>query len=217
MGRSRGGLTTKIHVLVDANGNPITLKLTEGQAHDGKSARDAMREAVRETRKRFRGEHLVEVGIGCESCHGGCREHVESPAVKPAYEPRAPFLKLATVEKPTTAQRVNRICARCHQVLFSHYQWTWEGGRRNDATPGGSNINSGEARDLLLGGCAGALSCVDCHDPQTMQLRVTRPGFINGIKELAKHVAGELAKEDARRPEERSSPPLLRRDCAPMI
>ena len=40
MGRSRGGLTTKIHALVDANGMPIRLKLTEGQAHDGKSAAD---------------------------------------------------------------------------------------------------------------------------------------------------------------------------------
>lgn len=38
MGRSRGGLTTKIHALVDANGLPIGLKLTEGQAHDGRSA-----------------------------------------------------------------------------------------------------------------------------------------------------------------------------------
>jgi len=38
MGRSRGGLTTKIHALVDANGNPIALKLSEGQAHDGRSA-----------------------------------------------------------------------------------------------------------------------------------------------------------------------------------
>jgi transposase len=38
MGRSRGGLTTKIHALVDANGLPIQLKLTEGQAHDGRSA-----------------------------------------------------------------------------------------------------------------------------------------------------------------------------------
>ena len=42
MGRSRGGLTTKIHALVDANGNPIALKLTEGQAHDGKSASDLL-------------------------------------------------------------------------------------------------------------------------------------------------------------------------------
>ena len=38
MGRSRGGLTTKIRALVDASGLPIALKLTEGQAHDGRSA-----------------------------------------------------------------------------------------------------------------------------------------------------------------------------------
>ena len=42
MGRSRGGLTTKIHALVDANGLPIALKLTEGQAHDGHSASDML-------------------------------------------------------------------------------------------------------------------------------------------------------------------------------
>ncbi len=40
MGRSRGGLTTKIHALVDAMGLPIALKLTAGQAHDGRSAED---------------------------------------------------------------------------------------------------------------------------------------------------------------------------------
>ena len=42
MGRSRGGLTTKIHALVDALGLPILLKLTEGQAHDGRSASDML-------------------------------------------------------------------------------------------------------------------------------------------------------------------------------
>ncbi len=42
MGRSRGGLTTKIHALVDASGLPIALKLTEGQAHDGRSADDML-------------------------------------------------------------------------------------------------------------------------------------------------------------------------------
>ncbi len=42
MGRSRGGLTTKIHALVDANGLPIALKLTPGQAHDGRSADDML-------------------------------------------------------------------------------------------------------------------------------------------------------------------------------
>ena len=35
LGRSRGGLTTKIHVVVDAQGLPIRLGLTAGQRHDG--------------------------------------------------------------------------------------------------------------------------------------------------------------------------------------
>ena len=47
MGRSRGGLITKIHALVDAEGCPIRLKLTEGQAHDGRSA-DDMIESVQD-------------------------------------------------------------------------------------------------------------------------------------------------------------------------
>ena len=46
MGRSRGGLTTKIHALVDANGLPIALKLSEGQAHDGRSATDMLNAIV---------------------------------------------------------------------------------------------------------------------------------------------------------------------------
>ena len=42
MGRSRGGLTTKLHAVVDANGNAISLKLSAGQAHDGRSAADML-------------------------------------------------------------------------------------------------------------------------------------------------------------------------------
>ena len=34
IGRSRGGLSTKIHTLVDALGNPISFFLTGGEAHD---------------------------------------------------------------------------------------------------------------------------------------------------------------------------------------
>ena len=38
MGRSRGGLTTKIHALADALGRPIRLMLSAGQAWDGHAA-----------------------------------------------------------------------------------------------------------------------------------------------------------------------------------
>jgi transposase len=34
MGHSRGGLTTKIHALVDAEGRPVRIELTAGQAAD---------------------------------------------------------------------------------------------------------------------------------------------------------------------------------------
>jgi transposase len=38
MGRSRGGLTSKIHALVDTNGLPVRLALTAGEAHDSRLA-----------------------------------------------------------------------------------------------------------------------------------------------------------------------------------
>jgi transposase len=38
MGRSRGGLTSKIHAVVDANGLPVRLALTAGEAHDNRLA-----------------------------------------------------------------------------------------------------------------------------------------------------------------------------------
>src|SRR5437764_12657508 len=34
IGRSRAGLTTQVHALVDALGNPVNLMLTPGQDHD---------------------------------------------------------------------------------------------------------------------------------------------------------------------------------------
>jgi transposase len=36
MGRSRGGLTSKIHAVVDANGLPVRLGPTPGEAHDNR-------------------------------------------------------------------------------------------------------------------------------------------------------------------------------------
>lgn len=47
MGRSRGGLTSKIHALVDADGRPVTLRLTGGQVHDSREA-EALLEGVDE-------------------------------------------------------------------------------------------------------------------------------------------------------------------------
>lgn len=42
MGRSRGGLTTKIHAVVDAHGLPVRLSLTPGQVHDNQVVPDLL-------------------------------------------------------------------------------------------------------------------------------------------------------------------------------
>jgi predicted CXXCH cytochrome family protein len=145
--------------------------------------------AVKATWDRFGEAQLVEVGIGCEACHNGAREHTQDPGKLPSFEPRSTYLRMATPSPdphatPARAGWINHTCARCHTVLFSRYPYTWEGGLRNKPgqVPGGSSVNSGEARDFLLGGCAGALRCTTCHDPHTEDRRadLDRLGTVAG-------------------------------------
>jgi nitrite reductase (cytochrome c-552) len=46
-------------------------------------------------------------------------------------------------------------------------------------------VATGTTQEMQHVSGAHPVSCVDCHDPSTMQLRVTRPGFILGIQALA--------------------------------
>jgi transposase len=49
MGRSRGGLTSKIHAVVDTNGLPVRLALTAGEAHDNRLAGKLLSRLTSET------------------------------------------------------------------------------------------------------------------------------------------------------------------------
>jgi transposase len=49
VGRSRGGLTTKIHARVDGQGRPIQILITPGQAHDLTGAEPLLAEIDRGT------------------------------------------------------------------------------------------------------------------------------------------------------------------------
>jgi predicted CXXCH cytochrome family protein len=129
----------------------------------GAEPRAVAASAIDQVRGAFDGATLVEVGIGCEACHGGSREHARDPRTRPSVLPAAPWLRLDPPPR-SDAEAINRACARCHQVLFSRYPFTWEGATR-DASPGGSHISSGEARDFLLGGCSHDMACTQCHDP----------------------------------------------------
>lgn len=130
----------------------------------GTTPRAMARGAIGIVRSSFDGAHLLEVGIGCEACHGGARAHALDPGIRPSLVPVAPWLSVELPGGGTRSEAINRVCARCHQVLFSRYPFTWEGGKR-DAIAGGSHIASGEGRDFLLGACSSKMACTDCHDP----------------------------------------------------
>jgi predicted CXXCH cytochrome family protein len=145
------------------------IKLVGGAQPDQPGLRAVLPAAADAMRKYLRGSHLVELGVGCEACHNGAREHAAEPSVTPAFEPRS---RLVGVTPPrgqtgTREQWINRICAKCHTVLFTHYDYTWEGAGRKDQHPGGSSTNSGEGRDFQLGGCSTQMACTHCHDPHT--------------------------------------------------
>ena len=76
-------------------------------------------------------------------------------------------------------------CLHCHASIMPLYREFGNG----DAMEGFAKTYEYSYKELntLLHdmGHADPVSCVDCHDPENMQLRVTRPGFINGIRLLA--------------------------------
>jgi hypothetical protein len=133
----------------------------------GAGLEELLRDTLGATRESFGADDLVELGIGCEACHGGSREHVSRPLeVRPTFALRGGVaVETVSGRALTEAEEENRTCAKCHTVLFSRYPHTWEGGTRSRA-PGGSSMNSGEGRDLLLSRCSVELRCSNCHDRQ---------------------------------------------------
>lgn len=71
----------------------------------------------------------------------------------------------------------NGNCLHCHASVIPAYRKLGEG----DVMKGFERMCPmpfAEARKLV----AHPVACADCHDPKTMHLRVTRPGFLNGIR-----------------------------------
>ena len=70
-------------------------------------------------------------------------------------------------------------CMHCHASIYLPYKKLGDG----DLIKGFERMNQMpyfEARKLVNH----PVACIDCHDPNTMQLRITRPGFIEGMRAL---------------------------------
>jgi nitrite reductase (cytochrome c-552) len=71
-------------------------------------------------------------------------------------------------------------CLNCHASMYTTYRKLGNG----DLTKGFEAVNQMpyfEARKLV----DHPVACIDCHNPATMQLRVTRPAFMEGLQALA--------------------------------
>jgi len=76
-------------------------------------------------------------------------------------------------------------CLHCHASVLPLYRELGDG----DVIAGFEKtyaMSYQETNEMLHDmGHGHAVSCVDCHDPDTMKIRVTRPGFLQGIQALA--------------------------------
>lgn len=105
-------------------------------------------------------EDLVTVGISCESCHLGGRDHALGGR-DISFVPRSDDIALWPDAPDLGAGRdssvvVNTLCAQCHSTPSPRYP------------SGGVMRNSSEALDMASGGCMSQIACVDCHDPHAV-------------------------------------------------
>jgi nitrite reductase (cytochrome c-552) len=76
-------------------------------------------------------------------------------------------------------------CLHCHASVMPLYRQLGNGDVFAGLAATSKMTYQETSTKLRESGHAHPVSCVDCHAPDTMQLRVTRPGFIEGIRALA--------------------------------
>src|SRR5688572_8808675 len=106
-----------------------------------------------------------------------------------------------TFTERQTVARQPGTCMHCHASVYGPYRRLGGG----DLIKGFERMNQMpymEARKQV----SHPVACIDCHDPQSMQLRVTRPGFLEGIRlvKAAQGVKDYDVNRDATRQEMRA-------------
>lgn len=80
-------------------------------------------------------------------------------------------------------------CLHCHASVMPLYRQLGEGDARKGFEKSYQYSYKELNQKLHDSGHAHPVSCVDCHEPKTMALRVTRPGFLIGIQSFAASTA----------------------------
>jgi nitrite reductase (cytochrome c-552) len=92
-------------------------------------------------------------------------------------------------------------CVHCHASVYVPYMRLGDG----DLVAGFERMNQMPYQEAQLH-VTHPIACIDCHEPNTMQLRVTRPGFMEGIRALkaTQGVSDYEVNRDATRQEMRT-------------
>ena len=94
-------------------------------------------------------------------------------------------------------------CLQCHGSMYVAYRRVGKG----DVMAGFRELNQLPYMEAKArGNVTHPVSCIDCHDPATMQLRVTRPGFMEGMRvyKAAQGIANYDVNQQATRQEMRT-------------
>jgi predicted CXXCH cytochrome family protein len=118
---------------------------------------DAYKSLLKEVKYSDAREHAVTLGISCEACHLGAKEHAQGKLKKPKFFPYSPEFAIradkGSHDMGRTHDNLNYACSRCHN------------GSRQLYAAGMSTWNSTEYTDATRGACYSQLTCVKCHDP----------------------------------------------------
>lgn len=112
---------------------------------------------LREFHRMDAGQYAVTLGISCEACHLGAKEHAQGKQKRPKFFPTGDEMVIrpqsAEWDLGRTHDNVNWSCGRCHA------------GNRPQYANGVATWNSTEYTDAMRGSCYSQLTCIRCHNP----------------------------------------------------
>lgn len=129
----------------------------------------------------------------CLHCHGSVTTMYRREGLKALGEPYDDEALAAAFNMPAVVRGFEEVSRKPYHEVLALLQTTPDGTPDSEppfpAPPEGGFTREAAGEPLPEGheslGDAHPVSCIDCHDPATMALRVTRPGFVDGMAMLA--------------------------------
>jgi len=129
----------------------------------------------------------------CLHCHGSTTVMYRREGLKAMGRPHDDAALAASFDMEAVERGFEEVSRKPYQEVLELMQSAPDGTPGGDTpfpqAPAGGFTGEYAGKALPEGhrsvGDAHPVSCIDCHDPRTMELRITRPGFVRGIAALA--------------------------------